>query len=108
MYQSGSILSNMAENNSQFKLRLPKELKEAIVELAEEGNRSINAEIVYRLKKGISDEESQKHITKGQLEIDTFSYYEEEKDSGTDAYMDEIIKELEQISNKIKKHKESS
>jgi hypothetical protein len=40
----------MAKDDPHFRLRIPRELKEAIEEEAETNGRSINAEIVYRLE----------------------------------------------------------
>ena len=44
----------MAKNDPEFRLRLPSELKAAIEQLARENNRSINSEIVARLKESLS------------------------------------------------------
>ncbi len=44
----------MAKNDPEFRLRLPADLKAAIEQLAKDNDRSINSEIVARLKESLS------------------------------------------------------
>ncbi|MDH1086328.1 Arc family DNA-binding protein [Pantoea brenneri] len=46
----------MSREDPQFRIRLPVELKEKIEEAAKENNRSLNAEIVFRLDSSFLDE----------------------------------------------------
>lgn len=46
----------MARTDPQFNLRVPIELKEKVEAAAKKSGRSINAEAVYRLEKGLQEE----------------------------------------------------
>ncbi|MEH8253418.1 Arc family DNA-binding protein [Aeromonas veronii] len=46
----------MSREHQQMRVRLPPELKDSLDQLAKENGRSMNAEIVYRLQKSVSDE----------------------------------------------------
>lgn len=50
----------MASEDPQMKVRLPEALKERIAQVARANNRSMNAEIIYRLERsfGYADEKS--------------------------------------------------
>ncbi|MGP5356483.1 Arc family DNA-binding protein [Pseudomonas helleri] len=48
-----SIICDMSREDSQFKLRMPSELREAIENAAKEARRSLNAEIVARLEMSV-------------------------------------------------------
>lgn len=54
----------MARSDPQFNLRIPQELKHQIEKSAEDNGRSINAEAVYLLKKGLdqSSKPQMQHI----------------------------------------------
>ncbi|MBF0620817.1 MAG: Arc family DNA-binding protein [Magnetococcales bacterium] len=45
----------MARSDPQFKLRLPQELKKKIEEAAQKNDRSMNAEIIARLKSSLNE-----------------------------------------------------
>lgn len=46
----------MSREDSQFKLRMPAELREAVEESARTSNRSLNAEIIARLERSIESD----------------------------------------------------
>ena len=50
----------MAEERVNMQLRLPKDLRERIGELASQNDRSSTAEIVHRLQKSIEAEDKQR------------------------------------------------
>lgn len=50
----------MARTDPQFNLRVPIELKEKVEAAAKKSGRSINAEAVYRLEKGLQEEEQRR------------------------------------------------
>lgn len=50
-----SIIYDMSREDSQFKLRMPADLRERIEESAKEAKRSLNAEIVARLEGSLMD-----------------------------------------------------
>lgn len=44
----------MARNDPQFNVRMPPELKDSLVEMAEKRNRSINAEIISAIQSAVT------------------------------------------------------
>lgn len=48
----------MSRDDPQLKIRLPKALKDSVVEAAEKSGRSINAEVVFRLEQSLQSNSS--------------------------------------------------
>lgn len=92
----------MSRDHQQLRVRVPPELKDALDKAADENNRTLTAEIVYRLQQSFENEETGYDSVRGVKYMDlkiTDNYLGARPDIAK--ALDEAIKALEGVSKSL-------
>ena len=90
----------MSRDHQQLRVRVPPELKDALDKAADENNRTLTAEIVYRLQQSFENEDEHVPGFK-QVEIKMVDNYRLGSGFALAKALDEAIKALEDVSKSL-------